>query len=434
MPTEVIMPKVAAEMEKGTLARWLKKEGDQVERGEVIAEVETDKATMQVESFVSGRIAEIRRREGETVAVGDVIALVEEDGERVGAQPAERPRTEAEGEAGPERRYEKARLEVKAAKRPEEAARPRPEERPEPEREFERARRPELPEAEELRDSPAARRLARELGIDLSRVRGSGPGGRITTEDIERHATAQPAETVEPPRAAPPPEEAAERLVRPSRFRQATARRMTQSKQTIPHFYVTVQVETDQALRLRRSLKMDGNAQAVGLNDLIIKACALALKKHPEVNASWEEDGIRLHDRINIAIAVNLDQGLVAPVIKDCEKLSLFEIAAGARRLIEKARAARLSPEEISEGTFTISNMGMLGVENFIAIINPPQAAILAASAVLDTPVVRDGRIEAARIMKLTLSADHRVIDGAQAAAFLNEVKSLLENPARLLL
>ncbi|MDR7403272.1 MAG: dihydrolipoamide acetyltransferase family protein [Armatimonadota bacterium] len=280
-----------------------------------------------------------------------------------------------------------------------------------------------------MKASPLARKLAEEHGIDLTQVRGTGPGGRITREDVEAAiaAAARPA--------APAP--AADYEVLPlTRIRQTIARRMTESTQQAPHFYITMEVVMDEALRLRQHLNQAlGATPPVSVNDLVLKAVALALRAHPALNSALVEGAIRRYRRVNLAVAVALPEGLIAPVVHDCDRLSLTEIAARTTELGERARSGRLRPEDYEGGTFTVSNLGMFGdVDSFAAIINPPHAGILAVGRALPRPVVRDGQIVPATTMKVTLSADHRVTDGAEAARFLAEVKRLLENPLLLVL
>lgn len=424
-------------MQEGTLLRWVKHEGDSVSRGDVIAEIETDKATVELEAFASGVLRRMLVNEGQTVPVGQVIAIIAAPDEEI----AETAPQQREGAAPAEPR-------IKPADHAPPAAEPTPPAAP---TRREAIVEPAEPAGEEVvRVSPVARRLAEEHGIDLRQVRGTGPEGRIIRRDIEKllaeRATAAPAPEVAPAAPLEPLAEAAyapprlELEERPpaeelSRMRRTIARRMTQSKQEIPHFYVTVDVDMTAALELRRSLNqvVDEDAR-ISVNDLVIKATAQVLRRMPRFNSYFLGDKLQPNNRINVAIAVALEDGLVTPAIVDCDRKSLGQIAREARDLAQRARNGHLRPEEYGSGTFTISNLGMYGVDTLIAIINPPQVGILGVGAVTPTPVVRDGQVVVREIMKMALSGDHRAVDGAQGAQFLAELKRLLESPMLLLL
>jgi len=411
MPYEVVMPQMGADMKEGTLIRWLKNEGDAVTRGEAIAEIETDKANIEIEAFEGGTFGRALANPGDVVSVGQVIAVIMAPGED-GAkyQP---PQPVAQREPTP----------TLAA--PPKTATPSPPGR----------------EAERIRVSPVARKIAEERGVDLSRVTGSGPEGRILREDVEAFLSGQkapsiaeaPSAEVETPAAAMPvPVEG--QKVEMSRMRQTIARRMAQSKREAPHYYVTVAVDMTEAQRMRSQLNATlGEEARISINDLLVKAVAKALAKQPMFN-TWFVDGeIRRYEAQNVCIAIALEDGLIAPAILDCGRKSLVEIAQASRSLAERAKSGALKPEEYADGTFTISNLGMFGVEELIAIIQPPQTAILGVGMVSATPVARDGVVAIADVMKLALSGDHRVTDGAQGAQFLSEVKRLLESPIGLL-
>ncbi|HEY6871167.1 MAG TPA: dihydrolipoamide acetyltransferase family protein [Geobacteraceae bacterium] len=415
MATEITMPKLSDTMTEGRLLAWKKGVGEKVERGEIIAEVETDKATMELEAFTSGTLLEMRIKAGEMAPVGTVIAVIGAAGET--ASPQASPPEPVEKAAG---------AAAEAATPPAEPPPKAPEAAEAPRMEI-----PPAPEGTEEKASPLVRRLAREKGIDLAQVPGSGPEGRILQEDLEGFLLKRekPAEKPARPEAAHPPVyEGAQPL---SRMRAAIAKNVSLAWQTIPHFSVTVAVDMGEAERVRQELKESGSP--VSLNDLIVKAAASAIGKFPLVNASFGDDGITSHAEANIGIAVALDDGLLVPVIRGCQGLTLKEIAARSRDLAEKARAGRISEAEISGGTFSVSNLGMYGVEEFMAVILPPQGAILAVGAVADQPVIKGGHLAAARIMRATLSADHRLIDGAYAGRFLAELKRVLENPVGML-
>lgn len=432
----VTMPQLGFDMQEGTLVRWLKQPGDKVEKGEPLAEIETDKAVIEIESFHSGVLTKILVAEGTTVPVGQPIAVID-TGEGDGAVDAEQPEASPEAAAAPAAAAATESTAVSAA--PADASAPSGD------------GTPATTADGRIKASPLARRLAAEHGIALQTLTGSGPGGRIVKVDVlqavETARTAAPAPaapsvasaqqtSVAPPAAYPAPDaaSAADRTVPLTRMRQTIARRMAESKQQAPHFYVTMAIDMDKAMELRANLNQLGDGQIrVSVNDMVIKATAMALLKHPNLNASFEGHAIRIHDAVHMAVAVALDEGLITPVIRDAHAKSLLQIAQEARSLAEAARGGSLRPDQYQGGTFTISNLGMFGVEEFSAIINPPQAAILAVGAVQEQPVVRGGQLTIGRVMRVTVSADHRVADGAQVALFLQELKNVLENPLRLL-
>jgi pyruvate dehydrogenase E2 component (dihydrolipoamide acetyltransferase) len=409
MISEVVMPQMGADMTEGTLVRWLKHEGDAVERGEIIAEIETDKANVEIEAFESGVFRKVLAQEGDTVDVGTLIAIIASADEDVskyesaGVTAAQRPAPAAKvAEAAPA---------IESAGPAAETAKPVT-----PVRTNGR-----------VRASPVARRLAEEHGVDLAQLRGSGPDGRIVRQDVE----AAIASSAAPPRR----EEAAPAAAGMSKMRQTIARRMSQSKREAPHYYITVDIDMTDAERMRHQIN-DSRRRELHLsaNDFLVKAAALALEKHPHFN-TWIVDGeVRPQAQINVCIAVTLAEGLIAPAILDCGSKTLLEISAAGQSLVERAKSGAFKPEEVSSGTFTISSLSMYRIETLIAIIQPPQTAILGAGGVREEAVVRDGRIEVGKLMKVALSGDHRVTDGAQGAKFLNEIRRFLENPASLLL
>ena len=419
MPSQVIMPKLSDAMEEGRLLQWLKKEGDRVQGGDVLASIETDKAEIELESFGAGVLRKILVAEGETVPVGRVIAIVAEPDEDisslVGAAAAAAP----------------AKAEVKASVPPA----PTPATLPAPPKvEAKAPPAPAAPAAESgwIPASPIARRMARDAGVDLAKIAGSGPGGRILERDIEAFlgAKAQQMGGAEVP--------VGEREFEDkdlSTIRKTIAARMTQSKAPIPHFTVTVEADMGEAQHLRGSLNaVDPSAEKLSINHILIKAVALALKRNPVVNAAYADGKIRLFKKVHIGVAVALEDGLIVPVIRDCDRRSLGEIAREAKSLIERARGKKLRPEEYSGGTFAISNLGMYDVVEFTAVIDPAHGAILAVGAIEEKPVVVNGQIVIRQRMRLTGSFDHRIIDGAMGAKFLQEVKKILENPVQLLL
>lgn len=441
---QVTMPKMSDTMEEGTVVRWIKHPGDQVTEGEPIAEIETDKANVEMEAFDTGVLGQIFVTEGQTVPVGQPIATIEAPG----AAPA------------PEARPEAPRAEAPAPPAPPpapEAAHPAPQAQaqPAPAPAPQTAQAPPSPtpvtEEERMRVSPLARRLAQEYDVDLSQIHGTGPNGRIVEADIESYAAqkgaapptpvaqAAPAAAPKPPEAPAAPKPTVPAMEIPSeeaplsKMRKTIAERMTKSKQTIPHFYVTSEIEMDWASKVRDELNADESQPRISFNDLIIKACAMALAKFPRVNASFHEDELIVHKQVNIGIAVALDDGLIVPVIHDADKKHLREIAAEAKELAQHARDNQLRAHEFTGSTFTVTNLGMFDVENFIAIINPPEAATLAVGTIREMPVIMDGQVAASKRMKVTISADHRVIDGAEAAKFTQELKHQLESPIGLL-
>lgn len=415
MPVEVVMPRLSDTMQEGTVLKWLKKEGEEIKKGEPLAEIATDKANMELESYYSGVVEKIVVEEGRAVPVGEQIAIIRSPGEQPAATPSP-------AEAAP----------------PAAVAAPAP---PAPAAEA----APDLPrEGERIKASPLARRLAAEHGLDLSRLAGTGPGGRIVKEDVEeylaRARAAAPAPEAAPPReerpapAAPAVPTAAVPL---TRMQETIVRRMVESKTTVPHFYVTIEVDMGEASRLRQAANDAAaafGAQEISYNDLVVKAAALSLRRFPEVNAFYRDGRIYMNKEINVGIAVALPDGLVVPVVHDADKKSLRQIASDAKEIIERARTGRLAPDDYVGGTFTVSNLGMYDVDEFAAIINPPQSGILAVGSVKPKPVVVDGEVRVAERMRATLSADHRVYYGATAAQFLKELKHLLENPLELVL
>jgi len=376
---EVFLPKLGQTMEEAEIARWLKAEGERVKRGEVLLEITTDKATLEVESYFTGTLRKILAREGETLPVGTTIALVGDADEPIPEKYlAEQIREKRE----------------KVAPRPETLQ----EEKAVP-----------GPGKTRILVSPRARRLAKEKGVELDKVKGSGPGGRITEKDVMDHVQGT--------------------LISP--MRRILAQRMSQSKREIPHFYISMDVDMSRAVEMREELKKKG--EEISFSDLFIRASGLALKEFTGLNVEYTEAGIRQREEIDIGLAVAVDEGVLAPVVRGADKKALAEIAEATRALIEEARTKRLTPDEYQGGSLTISNLGMFGIKNFIPIISPGQAAILGAGQIEERPVVHSGKIEATKMMTLVLAADHRLTDGVAAANFLGKIKELLENPQRLL-
>ncbi len=435
MAIELTMPRLSDTMESGTIIKWNVKEGDAVSAGDVVADVETDKATMEMQVYDDGTVSRIVVPEGKTVAVGTLIAVID-DGEESAAAPAAPAATSTAA--------------ASTASAPPPAA-------PAPAASVSRGAA--IDAGPRMRVSPVARRLADEHRIDLASIEGSGPAGRIVKQDVlgaieNRTAAAAPPTRIETAVALPVPAARAgiaasttalSAAGRPgsevalSGMRQTIARRLVESKNTIPHYQVTVRIDMDPVLALRKDLNAQLATQGVKLsvNDFIVRGCAVAMAEHPFMNASWAGDRILLHGAVNIGVAVALSAerggGLVVPTIRDADRKSLRWISEETRELAEKARTKGLSAEEMSDSTFTISNLGMFGVEHFTAVINPPNSAILACGAALEQPVVRNGVLAVGHEMQATLSLDHRVIDGAMGAAWLGTLKDLLEHPATLL-
>ncbi len=409
MATNIVMPQMGYDMREGTVVKWHKSEGEEVARGEVIADIETDKATVEFEAYTSGVLRRILADEGVAIPVGELIAIIAGADEVIdelladlpaGSQ-AEPPGAEA---PGPESVVPPAQAE--AVTTPQAVAAPPP------------------GDGGRLRVSPIARRLAQERGIDLALIAGTGPGGRIVEKDVLEFS---PAASMG---AALPGER-----VDLSRMRQAIARVTIDSKREAPHFYVTAEVDMGKAMSLRRDLNDALPAEnRVSVNDMILKACAIVLGQYPKFNGSFQGAHLRLNSSINIGIAIALEAGLIVPGISNCQDKSLRELAAASKDLIARANSGTLRNEEYSGTTFSVSNLGMFDVDSFAAIIFPPHAAVLAVGTVKSQPVVREGELAVGQVMKATLSTDHRVADGAEAARFLVEVKKLLESPFRLLL
>ena len=402
------MPQMGFDMQEGTVVRWLKTEGSQVNMGEPIAEIETDKAVVEFESYASGVLQSILVLEGATVPVGEPIAIVTAEGEAPPATATPSPERPSEATAP-----------VSAA--PPSAA---------PQRDV------PARSGDEARASPVARRLAQESGVDLSQITGTGPGGRITREDVLAFESAPAAGAVAPPVSdqATPAETGVGDRIPLSRMRQQIARVTVASKQAKPHFYVTSDIDMTSAMETRQQLNQAAGEGGVRItvNDLIVKACAEALKIHPKMNAFFHEDGLEMHDRINIGVAIAEEEGLIVPAVMDCGDKSVHEIATAIRDLADRAKSGALHPEEYTGGTFAVSNLGMFDVTSFVAIIYPPQTAVLAVGTVTKSAVVRDDEVRVAQMMTATLSCDHRVVDGAEGARFIVEVKRRLEDPVSL--
>lgn len=412
MAIKIEMPKLSDTMEEGVIAKWNVKEGDTVEAGDIIAEVDTDKATMDVEVFDSGTILKIVPGEGDAVPLGGLIAIIGEEGEDISAL--------LEGGSEPTTEKSEEKVEV------------------EPDTKEETESTPSSSDNGRIKASPLAKKIAEDKGIDLAGVNGSGPEGRITKKDVEDFKDSTSTGLSKPVAASAPAQKPVftsleSKEVKVSQMRKVIARRLSESKFTNPHFYVTVDIDMKAAFDARASMNA-ANDVKISFNDIVVKACAVALTRHQDINSSWYGDTIVQHGDVNIAFAVAIDEGLMTPVINHADKKGLSQLSAETRELAGLARDRKLQPDQMEGSTFTISNLGMFGIEEFTAIINPPNACILAVGAIRDVPVVEDGAIVAGKRMKVTLSSDHRVVDGAKAAIFLNTVRSLIENPLSMLL
>lgn len=418
---EVIrMPRLSDTMEEGVIVGWLKKEGDAIEPGDLLAEVETDKATMELESYQEGTLLHIAVKEG-PVPVDSVIAVLGDEGEDYQAVLDE---AKAEQEDQKEDKEEEADSDQDAPSDDKESS-------SEKTGSTKTSEPSDSGDDDRIKASPLAKKMAKDEGIDLRSVSGSGDGGRIVKKDIEKAIESG----VQQPAAASSIQISAgeDRVIPVSQMRKVIGKRLGESKFTSPHFYITAEIDMDAAIAARKSLNSDDEEQKISFNDLVIKAVAMALRKHPFVNSSWEGDKIVQHGDINIGVAVAVDEGLLVPVIHNADFKSLSQIKSEIVELAGKARNKKLQPDEMQGNTFTISNLGMFGVDEFTAIINPPDACILAVGTINTKPVVKDGEIVIGNTMKVTLSCDHRVVDGAVGAQFIQTLRSYLEHPMKML-
>jgi pyruvate dehydrogenase E2 component (dihydrolipoamide acetyltransferase) len=412
----VRMPKLSDTMTEGVVSAWHKKVGDKVKSGEVLAEIETDKATMEFESFTDGVLLHIGVEKGKAAAVDSVLAVLGKEGEDITALLAEAATAHPKAQEQPR----EAKPPALTAEAPKPAAAPAPAPPPAPP-----AMPPPPASNGRVFASPLARRLAEEKGIDIARVKGSGPEGRITKRDVEGHTGGGLAWST--------PQVESFEEVAVSQMRKTIARRLAESKFSAPHFYLTLEIDMARAMQVREAVNKQVAPDKISFNDLVIKAAAVALKQHPKVNSSWLGDRIRTNHHVHIGVAVAVEEGLLVPVVRFADGKPLRTIGAEVRDYAKKAKEKKLQPADWEGNTFTISNLGMFGIEEFTAIINPPDACILAVGGIVEKPVVRGGQIVPGHTMKVTLSCDHRVVDGATGAAFLNTFKQLLEEPALLL-
>jgi pyruvate dehydrogenase E2 component (dihydrolipoamide acetyltransferase) len=439
--TDINMPKLSDTMEEGTIVEWKKKSGDPVKKGEVIAEVESDKATFDLESEADG-VLDIIVQQGVPAKIGAPIARIGAAGEAPAAKPA--PKEAAPKEAAPKEATPKEAAKVEKPRAEPEASAPPPPAKQSPPSpsapngadEAPRvAGSPAAAPSTEVKASPLAKRLAAELGVDLAMVQGSGPEGRIVKEDVQAAVAGKTAPQRAPAPSAARPSGPDVEVVEPTRMQATIARRMAEAKTTVPEFTVTVEARVDLAVSMRQQLKDSvPGADKVTMTDFLVRACALALRKFPEVNSSWVDGKFQRKRRISIGLAVAPSQGmgLLVPVVHDADLKDLIQISIESRQVIERARSGRPAEGDLSGATFSISNLGMYGVDEFVAIINPPEAGILAVGAIKEVPVVDAGRLVPGKVMRMTLSVDHRVFYGATAAQFMAEVKRLIENPVTL--
>jgi pyruvate dehydrogenase E2 component (dihydrolipoamide acetyltransferase) len=431
MAFEVRMAKLSPTMETGTINRWLVKEGDKISSGDTLAEVETDKASMPLETFEEGTVLKVLAGEGATVKVDDLVAVIGKPGEDISALIS--GAGSAASKAAPAPAALKSPAPASAAAKPAAAPAhaPAPAQKPQPATAAVAVAEAPYTNGGRVKASPLAKKVAKERGVDLHGVTGSGPAGRIIERDIPQHAPAPMAAAA----AYGPPGAGVD--IPLSNLRQTIARRLLESKQQLPHWYMFAEVNVDRLMALREDLNASAEQSGVkiSVNDLVIKVVAAALRRHPEVNATFQTTKIHRHGDVNIAIAIATEDGLYTPVLRNVDRLNLSGISAGVKELAKKTKEKKLRGEDLQGSGFTISNLGMFGVDHFFAIINPPEAAILAVGAVKKKPVVNGaGQVVAGNVMGITLSCDHRVIDGAVAAVFMKSLQDFLEHPAKLLL
>ena len=466
MATVIEMPKLSDTMEEGTIAKWNIKEGDTVASGDVVAEVETDKATMDLEAFDDGTVLKILVEEGDAAPLGAKLVILGEEGEDISdlvgddsSADSGSGKSDDADDSGKEESAEKEEKEEKEASEDKKESKDKKDKEDGKDQKDKKGKDfdplfGDLKEGKKggngkqeegdgrVKASPLARKMAEERGIDVSRVKGSGPQGRIVKADVENFkeedAKEAPAAQKEKEKELPAPSVTGtsmreDKEIKVSQMRKTIGKRLSESKFTSPHFYETVDIDMKRAIEVREAINEISDVK-ISFNDLVVKACAVGLRRHPWVNSSWLGDVIRMHGDINIAVAVAVDEGLLTPVIRHADQKGLRDISIETKDFANRAREKKLQPEDWEGSTFTVSNLGMFGIEEFTAIINPPNAAILAIGAIRDVPVVENGQVVPGKRMKVTMSSDHRVVDGAKAAEFLNTVRSLLENPASMLL
>jgi len=466
MATVIEMPKLSDTMEEGTIAKWNIKEGDTVASGDIIAEVETDKATMDLEAFDDGTVLKILVEEGDAAPLGAKLVILGEEGEDISdlvgddsSADSGSGKSDDADDSGKEESAEKEEAGEKEASEDKKESKDKKDKEDAKDQKDKKGKDfdplfGDLKEGKKggngkqeegdgrVKASPLARKMAEERGIDVSRVKGSGPQGRIVKADVENFkeedAREAPVAQKEKDMELPEPSVTGtsmreDKEIKVSQMRKTIGKRLSESKFTSPHFYETVDIDMKRAIEVREAINEISDVK-ISFNDLVVMACAVGLRRHPWVNSSWLGDVIRMHGDVNIAVAVAVDEGLLTPVIRHADQKGLRDISIETKDFANRAREKKLQPEDWEGSTFTVSNLGMFGIEEFTAIINPPNAAILAIGAIRDVPVVENGQVVPGKRMKVTMSSDHRVVDGAKAAEFLNTVRSLLENPASMLL
>ncbi|MFZ6051955.1 pyruvate dehydrogenase complex dihydrolipoamide acetyltransferase [Halocola ammonii] len=433
----VKMPKLSDTMEEGVVAEWHKKVGDQVESGEVLAEIETDKATMEFESFQDGTLLYIGVEKGDSAPVDSILAILGDEGEDVDkilkeadskTSGGEKKEDDSKKSENKEEKQEQEKTEKKEEeKKPEEK-------KPAEKKEQRPAATADTSDAEgRIKASPLAKSLAEEKGIDISRVRGTGDNGRIIKRDIENFREDKAVSPTGPAvttRGAVGEESYREENV--SQMRKTIARRLSESKFEAPHFYLTIEIDMDNAMQARKMVNENSDLK-ISFNDMVIKAAAVALRQHPQVNSSWQGDTIRYNDHVHVGVAVAVDEGLLVPVVRFADGKTMSQINGEVKEYAEKARNKKLQPQDWEGNTFTISNLGMFGIEEFTAIINPPDSCIMAVGGIIQKPVVKNGEVVPGNRMKVTLSCDHRVVDGVTGAKFLDTFKKMMENPVMMI-
>ncbi len=409
------MPRLSDTMEEGVVAKWLKKVGDTIEEGDILAEIETDKATMEFESFYEGTLLHIGIPEGEGAPVDALLAIIGEKDEDISALLTEDPQTNSAAPASEEKEETTIKVEEQQTPQIETASEEKP-----------------IATNGRVFASPLAKKIAKEKGIDLNQVKGSGDSGRIIKRDIENFSPSAAIQTSQAMPFVPSGEESFEE-VKHSQMRKTIAKRLRESKFSAPHYYLTIEVDMDNAIPFRNQVNSLPETK-ISFNDMIVKASALALKQHAQVNTTWKDDAIRYNHHVHVGVAVAVEEGLVVPVLRFTDEMNLVQINTQVKELAGKARNKKLTPQEMEGSTFTVSNLGMFGIQEFTSIINQPNAAILSVGAIVQKPVVKDGKIVIGNTMKLTLACDHRTVDGATGAQFLQTLQGYLENPVTMLL
>ena len=438
MAEVILMPKLSDTMTEGVVAEWHKKVGDDVESGELLAEIETDKATMEFESFYDGKLLHIGIEKGATAPVNDILAIIGEEGEDVDAilKEYQNGNADKETESKEEDKSDKKEEESKDKEKEEKESKPEEEEKKETKPTSSDSKSSPQQQSTSSNDgsrifaSPLAKKMAKEKDIDLANVKGTGENGRIVMRDIENYVPYdRPEGSAQAPavtRGAAMEESYTDENV--SQMRKTIAKRLAESKFTAPHFYLTLDIDMDNAIAARKAVNAQDGIK-ISFNDMVIKASAVALRKHPAVNSAWLGDKIRRNDHVHIGVAVAVEEGLLVPVVRFADSKGLMAIGAEVKEFAQKAKDKKLQPQDWEGNTFTISNLGMYGIEEFTAIINPPDSCIMAIGGIKQVPVVKDGQVVPGNVMRVTLSCDHRVVDGVTGSEFLNTFKSYMENP-----